>query len=96
MGKRNLIPRDSTVRDRARAKLRKEGRPCHICGRPVDYSRPWSAQDPLCFEADHVVPLEKGGADTVENFAPSHRGCNSQKRAKYNAPIIKRSGALKH
>ena len=95
MPKRSNIKRDPTVRTRARSRFKREQLPCYLCGQAIDYSRPWSAQDPECMEADHVIPLELGGADTVENQRPAHRGCNSKKRAKLHAPIIKRSGALK-
>ena len=41
-----------------RARLRAEGRPCHICGMPIDYSLP--PGDPWSFEADHVNPRARG------------------------------------
>ena len=51
------------------------GRPCHICGLPIDPSLP--AGHPLCFELDELVPVSKGGrADVMENVASSHRCCN--------------------
>lgn len=88
-----MAKRHTTTRDRIRAALRREARPCHICGGPIDYSLPSS--DPQSFQADHIVPLARGGANTLANSAPSHRVCNRSKGSKDFAPIIKRSGSLR-
>ena len=34
------------------------------------------------FDADHVVPLKRGGPTTVENMVPACRLCNLRKRAR--------------
>lgn len=65
---------------------------CHICGKPIDYTLPHL--DPGAFVVDHIKPLKLGGADTLSNAAAAHRECNSKKRARAFAPIIRRSGAL--
>lgn len=71
----------------------KRGRPnCHICGEAINYEADWL--DPRSFVVDHVMPLARGGADTLENKRAAHRGCNSTKRARVIAPIVRRSGAL--
>lgn len=104
------MARSTTTRDRIRAALRRTGAGCWICGEPIDYTLGWLADQhgPRCkgdgckgcvphprrFEADHVVPLKRGGADTLENSRASHRACNSKKRARLVAPIVRRSGAL--
>lgn len=85
-------PRNTKQRDRDRAILRKRGGACGICGNPIDYSLPHT--DPKSFTADHVVPLARGGADTLENKQAAHRECNSKKRARLFAPIVRRSGSL--
>lgn len=87
------MKRNTSQRDRDRAELRKAGAPCHICGQPIDYDLPWL--DPMSFQADHIVPLAKGGTDNLANKLPAHRGCNRAKSDKDYAPkIIRRSGVL--
>ena len=85
-------PRNSTNAARNRARIKATKANCHICGKPIDYTL--TTPNPLSFEVDHITPLAKGGNDTPTNTAASHRGCNSKKRARNYAPIIKRSGAL--
>jgi 5-methylcytosine-specific restriction endonuclease McrA len=65
---------------------------CHICGRPINYELPYL--DPMAFVIDHVVPLARGGKDDITNIKAAHRECNSKKRARAFAPIVRRSGAL--
>ena len=85
-------PRNTKQRDRDRATIRKTGAACHICGKAIDYSLPHT--DPRSFVVDHVIPLAKGGADTLANKKAAHRDCNSTKRARLVAPIVRRSGSL--
>jgi 5-methylcytosine-specific restriction endonuclease McrA len=84
--------RNSSKRDKDRATIRRSGAGCHICGQPIDYSLPYL--DPMAFVVDHVVPLSKGGADHLSNKRAAHRECNSKKRARLVAPIVRRSGSL--
>jgi HNH endonuclease len=56
-------------RDRE-AVLKKTAGNCHICGGVIDASN---------WEADHLVPLSKGGASDVGNFLPAHGLCNGAK-----------------
>ena len=84
--------RSSTRRNLARAAIRRSGAACHICGQPIDYALP--STDPMSFVVDHVIPLAKGGDDTLDNKAAAHRTCNSTKAARDFAPIVRRSGAL--
>ena len=72
-----------TRREALRARLKAEGNPCHICGRPIDYSLP--AGHPFSFEVDEVVPVSRGGDPlSYENCKASHRICNQRKGAKMN------------
>ena len=85
-------PRNTTQRDKDRATLRRRGGNCGICGEPIDYTLPWP--DPRCFVADHIKPLHKGGPDHIGNKQAAHNECNSTKRARDFAPIVRRSGSL--
>lgn len=84
--------RYTAQRDRDRARIKATRANCHICGGPIDYDLPHT--DPKSFVVDHVVPLSKGGADELSNKAAAHRDCNSTKRARLVAPIIRRSKSL--
>ena len=84
--------RDESQRKRDRARIAATGAACHICGKPIDYTLKWP--DPMSFEADHVKAFSRGGADNLSNKRASHRTCNSTKRARDYAPIIRRSGSL--
>lgn len=53
----------------------KYGNTCHICVKPIE-----SMAD---VTVDHVVPLSKGGADTLDNMRPAHAACNHEKGDKY-------------
>lgn len=84
--------RSDALRKKHRAIIAKAKPACHICGRPIDYTLPYP--DPGCFVVDHLVPIAKGGSDAIENKKAAHHACNSKKRARDYAPIIRRSGAL--
>ena len=88
------MTRNSARRDRMRATIARTRAACHICGQPIDYTLPHL--DPGAFVIDHVVPLAKGGEDALSNIRAAHRlrACNSAKRARLVAPIVRRSGSL--
>lgn len=66
------------ARREVRAWLRAQALPCHICGRPIDYSLP--AGDPMSFEVDEIIPVSKGGSPIDRgNVAPAHRICNERR-----------------
>lgn len=66
------------ARREVRAWLRAQCLPCHICGRPIDYSLP--AGDPMSFEVDEIVPVSKGGSPIDRgNVAAAHRICNERR-----------------
>ena len=85
----------TSLRDRARALVRRSGSDCHICGLPIDYTL--KSPDPMSFEVDHKVPMavDPSLAAVPSNWAASHRRCNRAKGDKQFAPIVRRSGALK-
>ena len=68
--------RDSTVRW-----LRSQGRPCWICGTPIDYSLGPGLQE--SFECDELAPVSRGGSPyDRSNVDASHRCCNNWRKAK--------------
>ena len=73
-------PRHTTTRDRHRAIIAANEPPCHICGQPIDYNLPWL--NPGAYVVDHVVPISRGGENTLENKRAAHRACNAAKAAK--------------
>lgn len=86
-------PRGTTTqRDKDRATIAKSKPACHICGNPINYQAHWL--DPLSFVVDHLIPLNRGGADTLTNKAAAHRHCNRLKSDKDHAPIVRRSHSL--
>jgi 5-methylcytosine-specific restriction endonuclease McrA len=55
---------------------------CHICDVEIDLQAPrgigkkgWEKG----LHIDHLIPISKGGADTLENVRPSHGSCNLRK-----------------
>lgn len=75
-----MVARSTTTRDRDRKRIRRGQPGCHICGQPIDYTAPHL--DPGEFTVDHIIPLNKGGADILENKAAAHRACNRAKSDK--------------
>ena len=60
------------------------GTNCHICDTPIKLKAPrkvgvkgWE----LGLHIDHVVPLSKGGPDSLQNVKPSHGKCNLEKNS---------------
>lgn len=84
--------RSDAARKQHRAIIARSKPACHICGRAIDYTLRYP--DPMCFVVDHVIPVAKGGPDTLDNKRAAHHSCNSKKRARHHAPIVRRSGAL--
>ena len=85
--------RHTTTRDRHRSVIARGKPPCALCGEEIDYSRPH--MDPREFVVDHIIPLAKGGTDTLTNKQPAHRACNRAKGARVDGgPVIRRSGSL--
>jgi hypothetical protein len=57
---------------------------CYLCGSKIDFKAPRKVGQPgweYSFHPDHLIPLSKGGEDTLENVRPSHAKCNMQKWA---------------
>jgi 5-methylcytosine-specific restriction endonuclease McrA len=60
--------------------VRTYGANCHICELPIDPSLPRTSKQGLT--VDHLIPLSKGGSDTIENLRPAHWSCNRKKSDK--------------
>jgi 5-methylcytosine-specific restriction endonuclease McrA len=61
------------------------GTKCHICEKEIDLNASRQVGKPGWengLHIDHVIPLSKGGNDTIENVRPSHGQCNIVKWAK--------------
>lgn len=75
------VPRDNSAEHkRHRAQIRRTRPPCGICGQPIDYSLHYL--QPMAYVVDHIIPLAKGGADTLDNKQAAHRACNRTKSDK--------------
>jgi 5-methylcytosine-specific restriction endonuclease McrA len=65
--------------------LQEHGSNCHICAEPIDLlvSRKVGVGEwKRGFHIDHLVPLSKGGMDSLSNVRPAHAECNLFKNAK--------------
>jgi hypothetical protein len=64
--------------------LARWGTNCHICNEPIDFDAPrrtgWAGWE-RGLQLDHVIPIKKGGPDTLENVKPAHGICNLRKHA---------------
>lgn len=55
---------------------------CNICNKPIDLATPRKVGLPgweIGLHIDHVVPISKGGPDTLDNVRPAHGLCNTRK-----------------
>lgn len=86
------MSRSTANRDRHRATIARRQPPCALCGQPIDYSLPWP--DPKCFVVDHIVPIARGGTDTLDNKQPAHHDCNRSKSDLDESPVLRRSRSL--
>lgn len=71
-------PRSDARRKRFRRTLARSKPPCHWCGTELSF-KPADVHQPHAFQIDHVVPLYRGGADTLDNLVPSCRACNRKR-----------------
>jgi hypothetical protein len=60
--------------------VKEHGSTCHICNKEIDLSLPRTSK--LGLTLDHVMPLSKGGTDTMDNLRPAHWLCNIRKSNK--------------
>lgn len=65
--------------------LSKYGSICYLCNEEIDFKAPRQCGKPgweRSFWIEHVVPVSKGGPDTLDNVRPSHGLCNLNKSNK--------------
>ena len=60
--------------------VREYGSDCHICNEPIDLTLPRTSK--LGLTVDHLIPLSRGGTDTLDNLRPAHWTCNRRKSDK--------------
>jgi 5-methylcytosine-specific restriction endonuclease McrA len=65
--------------------IKKYGKNCHICGTLINLKanrkvgkKGWEKG----LHLDHVIPISKGGPDTIDNVRPAHGACNIRKGTK--------------
>lgn len=83
--RQSVTTRSTTLRDRHRRTIARDEPPCHICGSEINYRA--NHLDPLSFTIDHIVPLNRGGPDTLDNLGAAHRACNRGKSDKVAAGV---------
>lgn len=74
-----MAQRNTTVRDRHRAVIRRGQPPCALCGEPIDYTLKYP--DPGCYVVDHILPVIKYPEleHELSNKQPAHNKCNRDK-----------------
>lgn len=80
-----MARRNTATRDKHRAAIARDQPPCWLCGGAIDYTLPHL--DPGAYVVDHVIPLAKGGTDTLSNKRAAHRACNRAKSDKLQDAI---------
>lgn len=79
---------NGAARRAIRERWRAIGDPCHICGKPIDYSLGMvtdprtgkTRPHPMSFVVDEIVPVSRGGSPTeFANTQPAHWACNARK-----------------
>ncbi len=81
-----MTARSTTVRDRDRRAIARTKPPCGICSEPIDYAL--RSPDPMSFEVDHILALDNGGTDTLDNKQASHRKCNREKWNRIGRQVV--------
>jgi 5-methylcytosine-specific restriction endonuclease McrA len=69
--------RSTTVRDQHRRAIARTKPPCGICEDEIDYTL--RLPHPMSYEVDHIIAIDNGGPDTLDNKQASHRVCNREK-----------------
>lgn len=79
---------NGAARDSIRARWKAIGDPCHLCGKPIDYSLGMIVDErtgkrrphPMSFVVDEITPVRFGGDPiSMENTRPAHWLCNARR-----------------
>jgi len=65
--------------------LKTYGTTCYLCGTPIDLLSPRATNEDgweKGLQIDHVLPISRGGNDSLNNVRPSHGQCNLRKGTK--------------
>ena len=65
--------------------LVRDGPLCQICGGEMDWQ---TGRHGERVSLDHIIPISKGGAHTMDNVRLVHVSCNSRKGAKVPAHVL--------
>jgi len=65
--------------------LMRDGPLCQICGELMDWKTGRHCQR---VSLDHIIPISKGGAHTMDNVRLVHLSCNSRKGNKVPAHVL--------
>jgi 5-methylcytosine-specific restriction endonuclease McrA len=61
------------------------GTDCFICSKPINLDAPRQCGKPgwrHALHIDHLIPISRGGSDTLDNVRPTHGECNIHKSMK--------------
>lgn len=66
------------------------GTSCHLCNQEIDLTAPRGGRSKgalsgnwkMGLHIDHIIPIVRGGSDTLDNVRPAHAFCNLSKGAK--------------
>ena len=73
--------------------LRSQGRPCWICGLPIDYGAPPGT--PLSFNCDELLPVARGGSPySKANVDAAHACCNGWRKTKGVGEVVAARAAV--
>lgn len=81
---------NTTARNQLRQRIKAEGLPCALCGKPIDYDLGFIVDErtgkkrmhPMAFVVDEIIPVSKGGSPIERsNCQPAHWICNARKGA---------------
>ena len=59
------------IRKHRAAVVARDGYICGICGLDIESGR---------LSIDHILPITRGGDDSIDNLQPAHLSCNSRKQ----------------
>ena len=87
MAKANPRKRNGAARRKIREKWKSIGDPCHLCGKPIDYTLGMvtgpdgkTKPHPMSFVVDEIVPVSRGGDPySIANTRPAHWICNARR-----------------